>query len=75
MRVLNQPALELLARELDTVTDFTRYLTRRERMVVSVVSCRSRASMTFSATTSCREEPESMISRAPAAVNGSKARG
>jgi hypothetical protein len=28
-------ALELLARELDTVTDFTRYLTRRERIIRS----------------------------------------
>jgi hypothetical protein len=30
-----ETALELLARELDTVTDFTRYLTRRERIIRS----------------------------------------
>ena len=30
IHVFNEPVLELLARELDTVTDFTRYLTRRE---------------------------------------------
>lgn len=30
IHVFNEPVLELLARELDTVTDFTRYLARRE---------------------------------------------
>ena len=35
VHVFNEPALELLARELDTVTDFTRYLTRRERIIRS----------------------------------------
>ena len=35
IHVFNEPALELLARELDTVTDFTRYLTRRERIIRS----------------------------------------
>jgi hypothetical protein len=35
IHVFNEPALELLARELDTVTDFTRYLTRRERIMRS----------------------------------------
>jgi hypothetical protein len=35
IQVFNEPALELLARELDTVTDFTRYLTRRERIMRS----------------------------------------
>jgi hypothetical protein len=33
--VLNEPALELLGCELDTVTDFARYLTRRERIIRS----------------------------------------
>lgn len=35
IHVLNEPALALLAAELDTVTDFTRYLTRRERIMRS----------------------------------------
>ncbi len=35
IHVFNEPALELLTRELDTVTDFTRYLTRRERIIRS----------------------------------------
>ena len=35
VHVFNEPALELLARELDTVTDFTRYLTRREMIIRS----------------------------------------
>jgi hypothetical protein len=35
VHVFNEPALELLAGELDTVTDFTRYLTRRERIIRS----------------------------------------
>src|SRR5258708_37586657 len=35
IHVLNEPALELVARELDTVTDFVRYLTRRERIMRS----------------------------------------
>ncbi len=35
IHVFNEPALELFARELDTVTDFTRYLTRRERIMRS----------------------------------------
>jgi hypothetical protein len=35
VHVFNEPALELLARELDTVTDFTRYLTRRARIIRS----------------------------------------
>jgi hypothetical protein len=35
IHVLNEPALDLLARELDTVTDFTRYLVRRERIIRS----------------------------------------
>jgi hypothetical protein len=35
IHVFNEPALELLARELDTVSDFTRYLTRRERIMRS----------------------------------------
>ena len=35
IHVFNEPALELLARELDTVTDFARYLTRRERIMRS----------------------------------------
>ena len=35
IHVFNEPALELLAQELDTVTDFTRYLTRRERIIRS----------------------------------------
>jgi len=35
VHVFNEQALELLARELDTVTDFTRYLTRRERIMRS----------------------------------------
>ena len=35
IHVFNEPALELLARELDTVTDFARYLTRRERIIRS----------------------------------------
>ena len=35
IHVFNEPALELLAGELDTVTDFTRYLTRRERIIRS----------------------------------------
>src|SRR5262249_52460672 len=35
IHVLNEPALQLLSRELDTVTDFTRYLTRRERIIRS----------------------------------------
>jgi hypothetical protein len=35
VHVLNEPALELLTRELDTITDFARYLTRRERIVRS----------------------------------------
>jgi hypothetical protein len=35
IHVFNEPALELLSRELDTVTDFTRYLTRRERIIRS----------------------------------------
>jgi hypothetical protein len=35
VHVFNEPALELLARELDTVTDFVRYLTRRERIMRS----------------------------------------
>ena len=35
IHIFNEPALELLARELDTVTDFTRYLTRRERIIRS----------------------------------------
>jgi hypothetical protein len=35
VHVFNEPALELLASELDTVTDFTRYLTRRERIIRS----------------------------------------
>jgi hypothetical protein len=35
IHVLNESALELLARELDTVTDFVRYLTRRERIIRS----------------------------------------
>jgi hypothetical protein len=33
--VLNEPALELLTLELDTVIHFTRYLTRRERIMRS----------------------------------------
>lgn len=33
IHIFNEPALELLAQELDTVTDFTRYLTRRERVI------------------------------------------
>jgi hypothetical protein len=35
VHVFNEPALELLACELDTVTDFVRYLTRRERIMRS----------------------------------------
>src|SRR5207302_8335735 len=35
IHVYNEPALKLLACELDTVTDFTRYLTRRERIMRS----------------------------------------
>jgi hypothetical protein len=35
IHLFNEPALELLTRELDTVTDFTRYLTRRERIIRS----------------------------------------
>jgi hypothetical protein len=35
IHVFNEPALELLTRELDTVTDFARYLTRRERIMRS----------------------------------------
>ncbi len=35
IHVFNEPALTLLARELDTVTDFTRYLVRRERIIRS----------------------------------------
>jgi hypothetical protein len=35
IHVFNGPALELLARELDTVTDFVRYLARRERIIRS----------------------------------------
>jgi hypothetical protein len=35
IHVFNEPALELLARELDTVTDFVRYLTRRQRIIRS----------------------------------------
>jgi len=35
VHVLNEPALELLGRELDTATDFARYLTRRERIIRS----------------------------------------
>jgi hypothetical protein len=35
IHVFNEPVLELLARELDTATDFTRYLTRRERIMRS----------------------------------------
>jgi hypothetical protein len=35
VHVFNEPALELLSRELDTVTDFARYLTRRERIIRS----------------------------------------
>ena len=35
IHVFNEPALELLAPEPDTVTDFTRYLTRRERIIRS----------------------------------------
>jgi hypothetical protein len=35
IHVFTEPALELLARELDTITDFTRYLTRRERIIRS----------------------------------------
>ncbi len=35
IHVFKEPALDLLARELDTVTDFTRYLTRRERIIRS----------------------------------------
>lgn len=35
VHVFNEPALDLLASELDTVTDFTRYLTRRERIIRS----------------------------------------
>jgi hypothetical protein len=33
--VFTEPILDLLARELDTVSDFTRYLTRRERVMRS----------------------------------------
>ena len=32
VHVFNEPALELLGAELDTITDFTRYLSRRERI-------------------------------------------
>jgi hypothetical protein len=35
IHVFDEPALELLARKLDTVTDFTRYLIRRERIMRS----------------------------------------
>ena len=35
IHVFNEPALELLTRELDTVTDFARYLMRRERIIRS----------------------------------------
>jgi hypothetical protein len=35
IHVFNEPTLELLTHELDTVTDFTRYLTRRERIIRS----------------------------------------
>jgi len=35
VHVFNEPALELLGRELDTVTDFTDYLTRREQVIRS----------------------------------------
>lgn len=35
IHVFNEPALQLLAQELDTITDFTRYLTRRERIIRS----------------------------------------
>lgn len=35
VHVFNEPALSLLASELDTVTDFTRYLSRRECIVRS----------------------------------------
>jgi hypothetical protein len=35
VHLFNEPALSLLAGELDTVTDFTRYLLRRERIVRS----------------------------------------
>jgi hypothetical protein len=35
IHVFNEPALALFAQELDTVTDFTRYLTRRERIIRS----------------------------------------
>ena len=35
IHVFNEPVLELLARELDAVTDFTRYLMRRERIIRS----------------------------------------
>jgi hypothetical protein len=35
VHVFAEPAIELLARELNTITDFTRYLTRRERIMRS----------------------------------------
>jgi hypothetical protein len=35
IHVFNEPALQLLSSELDTITDFTRYLTRRERVMRS----------------------------------------
>jgi hypothetical protein len=35
IHVFNEPALDLLASELDTVTDFARYLARRERVIRS----------------------------------------
>jgi hypothetical protein len=35
VHVFNEPVLELLALELDTITDFARYLTRRERIMRS----------------------------------------
>jgi hypothetical protein len=75
IHVFNEPALELLGHELDTVTDFTRYLTRRERIIRSGHLLPLAGEHELLATIySLATRTKSMILCVPAAGNGGKMR-